>query len=158
MKTLILGIDPGVSGAIAVIRISDGGLEHSFDMPVVTEKKTRRINADALALLMDAYLPFTRFAMVENVHAMPGQGVVSMFTFGYAAGIARGILAANYVPVFLVEPSVWKAGTGLSSSKTESLLMARRFFGEKLFPLKKDHGQAEAALIARFGWLKIQKI
>ncbi len=92
------------------------------------------------------------FAIVELVASRPGQGVASAFKFGCGFGMVRGVIAASGVPLHLVSPSKWKRHFGLDSDKEKSRAMALRLWPARsdLFGRKKDHGRAEAALLARY--------
>lgn len=149
-KPYILGVDPGQTGAFAVLDPTKGDLVAVGDMPY---KKGLGIDCTKLGLLLGCYLDHVQFAIVEDVHAMPGQGVVSMFSFGVAKGIVLGVLGGALVPVILVKPAVWKNVFGLSKDKNKSRELACRKFPTwgKSFVLKKFDGRAEAALLADFG-------
>ncbi len=84
---------------------------------------------------------------------MPGQGVVSMFSFGVSKGIIIGMLGLGLVPVFLTPPGVWKNCYGLSKDKNKSRELAATKYPlhKKLFERKRDDGRAESALLADFG-------
>jgi crossover junction endodeoxyribonuclease RuvC len=146
----ILGIDPGLSGAWVVL--DDKTPIEWGTMPVLIEGTSKRINASALS----AQWRFMEIdvAFIENVNAMPGQGVVSMFTFGHATGTVRGVLGALEIPVRLVTPKSWKAHVGLLNKDKD----AARSLAIQMWPNwrvldKKGEGQAlaDAALIARYG-------
>ena len=111
---IVMSIDPGLSGAIAVFRHTDAALVDVIDMPTheLTRngKAKRQISASALAGIFTQHDP--RHVVVERVSAMPGQGVTSMFSFGRSFGIIEGILAAYNIPATFVMPSVWTKGIG----------------------------------------------
>jgi crossover junction endodeoxyribonuclease RuvC len=150
----VLGVDPGATGALALL---DTGLDALIvaDMPsarVRTGKASRRqVSEIWLADLIRAYEP--DYAWVERVHALPGQGVTSSFSFGLAYGMVRGVLAAFRVPVTLITPNEWKRHFRLSSDKSEARLIAARLFPDssQRFTRVSDDGRAEAALLALFG-------
>ena len=146
----ILGVDPGATGALAMIDNELGALV-VCDTPYVRVNGRMQINEGALAGLLRAYSP--DIAWIERVHAMPKQGVTSAFNFGLAYGIIRGALMALEIPTNLVTPNEWKRHFRLGASKDEARLVACRQFPRmtSYFDLKKDHGRAEAALIALFG-------
>lgn len=149
--TYILGIDPGIEGAWAVLD-SFGQLVSSGDLPVVGEGKKRMVSAPLLAGVLDVH-PISE-AFVERVGAMPGQGVSSMFRFGQAIGTINGVLGARHVPVSYVPAAVWKRHFKLPGEKEPSRLLAIETWPDKAlihFNRKKDHGRAEAALIALWG-------
>ena len=158
MKRAFLGGDPGIDGAVALY-VPETGLR-ICDMPVLKVGTKRRIDlwklADQLWLWAEDW---DVQATVENVHAMPGQGVTSMFSFGYSAGSLQQALASAKIPFTLVQPATWKAMYGLrggaenkaaSVAKAVDLFPAHRelFFGPK--GGGKD-GRAEAALLAHYG-------
>jgi crossover junction endodeoxyribonuclease RuvC len=148
----VLGIDPGLDGALAVIETSLDTLVVR-DMPVARSGTgTRReVVPVLLAELIREWRPDV--AWVEKVHAMPKQGVSSTFTFGLGYGVVLGVLAALDVPVRLIAPLQWKRGLGLDAAKLGSRAMAMRTFPREaaLFARARDDGRAEAALLAWFG-------
>jgi crossover junction endodeoxyribonuclease RuvC len=148
----VLGVDPGLDGALAVIETSLDALLVQ-DMPVAKSGTgTRReVVPVLLAELIRAWRPDV--AWVEKVHAMPKQGVSSTFTFGLGYGVVLGVLAALDVPVRLVTPLAWKRGLGLDAAKLGSRAMAMRMFPREaaLFARVRDDGRAEAALLAWHG-------
>ena len=150
---LILAIDPGVTGALALYNLSTSQLEDVQDLPSKHVGKKIRIDSAILALTIENVAPRVRFALIEEVGAMPKNGSVSMFSFGHTAGTIHGIITANMIPQIYVHPGVWKGALGLSSNKEESLAKAIKLFPAHahLFSRKKDHGRAEAALLAIFG-------
>lgn len=158
-RPLILGIDPGVSGAYAALNPTTNELQWVLDLPTFKQKGKDRLDASELNSRISIYSNDIQFAVVEDVHAMPGQGVVSMFTFGEAKGMAIGVVAANNIPIYFINPSVWKLAMGLSARKEDSI---KRY--DKLFPndalignAKSKSNRAEAALIAYFGKRFYQK-
>ena len=150
----VLGVDPGATGALA---LWDTGLDAMVvcDMPSVMVKagKTRRrqLSETWLADIVRGYEPDC--AWLERVHALPGQGVTSSFSFGLAYGIVRGVLAALGVPVTLVTPNEWKRSFRLGPDKNEARLIAARLvpLSAPRFARAMDDGRAEAALLALFG-------
>lgn len=140
-KSCILGIDPGKTGAIAVLSYPDGELEEVYDL----------VWEQGLLSTLRALQSKIELVALERVHAMPGQGVVSMFNFGQGYGRILGVLEALEFPTpCLIEPAVWKAAYRLSRSKDDSRKKAIALYGTDIFDRKKDHGRAEAVLIARF--------
>lgn len=154
---MILGIDPGVSGALALL--TDGGNQVVWvqDMPVrdagKKARKAHEIDGAALAHLLRPCLADITMACIEEVHAMPGQGVSSMMSLGDSRGCIRGVLEALGISVERVEPATWKRAMGLIGSDKD----ASRAAAIRIYPTctdlarKKDHGRAEAILIARYG-------
>lgn len=156
--SLIIGIDPGLDGAIALISAEDNGLFAVEEMPTVTikvgTKMKRVVSAPALAELIRSWdLTMVEMAVVEKVGAMPGQGVTSMFGFGKSAGIVEGVLAGLGVPYTLVTPQAWgkRACKGQGKDASRKRVMELYPSQAKLFSRVKDDGRAEAVLIARFG-------
>jgi len=151
-----MGIDPGISGAIAIFEGTD--LLDAFDMPVIEtqsgKRKKRRISPEMLVAEIEEHVEFLARVYIEDVHAMPGQGVTSMFAFGEAAGLIRGVCAGLRVPVCLISPTTWKRGMKLQGAgKDASRAMAARMWPQKasLFKRQRDDGRAEAALLAHYG-------
>lgn len=145
-KHCILGIDPGASGAISFYFPTHPRLIAVEDMPVAGGE----VDVATLAQRIRQMSPDV--AVIERVGAMPKQGVSSTFRFGTAYGSVRGVVAALGVPVHLVSPTTWKRHFRLSADKEESRALALRLWPDSgHFSRKKDHGRAEAALIARWG-------
>ncbi len=147
MTACILGIDPGMSGALAFFFTSHPDTVSAEDAPVVAGM----LDGATLAARIRQMAPDV--AIIEQVGARPGQGVSSMFRFGQAYGIAIGVVAACGVPVRFVVPTKWKKHYGLSSEKEDARSRALQLWPGRaeLFQRKKDHGRAEAALLARYG-------
>lgn len=173
MSTIVIGIDPGVHGAIGVIAPNGSFV---YDMP--TYKKGKRLRtcdatlSEELDSLREKHLrPFETIAQceikihafVELVHSMPGQGVASMFSFGESFGIIRGVLAALDIPYELVTPQSWKRAMGVPrGDKKGSVSVAIRLFPKLTrdltwekrggtSPAENLTGRADALLIAEYG-------
>jgi len=140
----ILGIDPGLSGAIAFYFPCQPDRVAVEDMPTVAGA----IDCATLARRIRQMAP--NVVVVERVGAMPKQGVSSTFKFGASYGAVLGILAALQIRTVLMTPSVWKKHFRLDSDKEKSRALALRTFSKtpEHFARKKDHGRAEAALMA----------
>lgn len=157
MTTFTIGIDPGASGAVAIVETKTGKLIDVFDMPAVEvrigNKLKRRVSPEMLAAELEHYAREESTCWIEQVGAMPGQGVTSMFAFGESAGLARGVLAGLRIPVFQVTPSTWKKSMKVNASKDGSRAKAAQIWPDKAGEFKrvKDDGRAEAALIAAYG-------
>ena len=150
---IYLGIDPGLTGALAVI---DGGELLFHDCPTYKDGTKQRMDeAGAARLLASACKVGPCLITVEKVHSMPGQGVSSMFGFGYGFGVWMGILAALQIPHQIVTPQAWKKEMFAGySADTDSRVIARRLWPEQTeewLSRKKDHGRADAVLLAEFG-------
>ena len=151
----IIGIDPGLSGGLAVLK--NNKIEELYDMPVMPEgKKNKRQlnNAQLVKILNDNIKDFENTVMVvEQVNAMPGQGVTSMFNFGQTFGAIKGICAALGLPIFFVRPAKWKKHFELiNSSKDASRTKVIEMYpsiSEQLSK-KKDVNKSDAILIARY--------
>ena len=152
----IIGVDPGAAGAIAILE-DNGKLVHVFDMPsvevIVGGKAKRRVSPEMLAAELRLYSDQGAVAYVEQVGAMPGQGVSSMFAFGQAFGIVLGVLGGLAIPTQTVTPAKWKKDMKLNGGKDAARAKAAQIWpahaGE--FKRVKDDGKAEAALIACWG-------
>jgi crossover junction endodeoxyribonuclease RuvC len=154
----IIGVDPGLSGAIAALTAIDGVLV--WDMPTVevvrNNKAKKDVDYPALARIIEQVRPGTAF--VERVGSMPGQGLSSTFAFGKATGAVLGVLAACGWLVQEISPQSWKKHFGLvGKEKDDSRIKAIGLFSvdTKLFMRKKDVGRADAALIAAYGHSRI---
>lgn len=151
---IILGIDPGLSGALALYDTSEQTVE-VIDMPVLdlvrNGKKKGEVSAQALANLLAGR--GVKAAYLERVNAMPGQGVTSVFSFGRSTGIVEGILAAYDISTTLVTPQAWQKAVGQRAGKDGSRERAMQLFPAQadLFQRKKDDGRSDAALIAYYG-------
>ena len=151
----IIGIDPGLTGAIAVL--NNNKIEEIFDMPVMAEgkKNKRQLNSAQLVKLLQNIIKGNEdiIVAVEQVNAMPGQGVTSMFNFGQTFGAIKGICAALQLPIFFVRPAKWKKYFELiNSSKDASRTKAIEMYpsiSEQLSK-KKDVNKSDAILIARY--------
>ena len=151
----IIGIDPGLSGGIAVLE--NNKVLNIFDMPVMSEgkKNKRQLNSAQLVSLIKANIKSNEevAVVVEQVNAMPGQGVTSMFNFGQTFGAIKGVCAALGLPIFFVRPSKWKKHFQLiNSSKDSSRTKAIEMYPTLSSQLakKKDVNKSDAILIARF--------
>ena len=151
----IIGIDPGLSGAIAVLK--NNKVLNIFEIPVMSEgkKNKRQLNSAQLVRLLKDNIKNDEevSVVVEQVNAMPGQGVTSMFNFGQTFGAIKGICAALSLPIFFVRPSKWKKHFELINSSKDS----SRTKAIEMYPLlsdelskKKDVNKSDAILIARF--------
>lgn len=152
--TTIVGIDPGISGAIAMYDPEGQRMLRVADMPITAKSsgKGNQVAAHALAIILRDMAP--TFAVVEQQGAMPGQGVTSMLSLGRTLGVIEGVLAALEIPYVLVQPQAWKKRAGLKGAdKDKSRTLAMQMFPGHATDLarKLDHGRAEAMLIARFG-------
>lgn len=154
--SFIIGVDPGASGAVAILE-DTGQLVQVFDMPAVEiqvgGKAKRRVAPEMLASELRLYNVHGTVAVVEQVSAMPGQGVSSMFAFGQAYGLVLGVLAGLWIPTKTVTPSAWKKALKLNTGKDAARAKAAQLWPQMAGEFKrvKDDGRAEAALIANWG-------
>lgn len=147
---MIIGIDPGNTGALAFMKIS--GEVEVVDMPLMANGKKQQVNASELTKIISSRLQPNTRAIVEKVSAMPGQGVSSMFNFGMGYGVIQGVLAALGVPYTLCTPQRWKkAATLIGKDKDNARTLAQQLYPNAPLGRKKDIGRADAILIARFG-------
>lgn len=153
---IVLGIDIGIQGGIAII--SDGGTLIVHPMPTLHDGPAgrRSVNAPLLANLI--FSSHATYAYVEHVGARPNEGAVGAFTFGRARGVIEGVLAAAGIPCAFITPASWKRAVGLAPGRDKDASRAeaiRRWPGQAdLFKLKKSDGLAEAALIAIAGMMR----
>ncbi len=154
--TLFIGIDPGLSGALA---FRSGEEMSVLPMPVLTITKSkgvrRVLDLTALANIIDDKTKNAArvSVFIERVASMPKQGVASMFSFGESYGAIKGIIAANFLPMTLVTPRTWKSKLKVSSNKDDARYRASQLMPRfaHLWTRRKDDGMAEAALIALYG-------
>ena len=154
---LIIGIDPGLSGSICFMR--DGKILDVIEMPTMTEGKKNKRQVNGSQIYNEILKRINKNensevrAVIEQVSAMPGQGVTSMFNFGQSFGILKGICSAMQIPVYFVRPAKWKRYFNLINSEKD----ASRTRAIEIFPYfstqlsrKKDSNKADAILIASF--------
>ena len=151
----VIGIDPGLSGAIAIIE--NKRVLGIFDMPVMAEgkKNKRQLNSAQLVNIIRENTNNNEeiIVVVEQVNAMPGQGVTSMFNFGQTFGAIKGVCAALELPIYFVRPTKWKKHFELiNSSKDASRTKVIEMYPSLSSQLskKKDVNKSDAILIARY--------
>ena len=160
---LIIGIDPGISGSICFFK--DGRILEVIEMPVMTEGKKNKKQVNGAQIYNEFLKRINKKedeirVVIEQVSAMPGQGVTSMFNFGQSFGILKGICSAMQLPMFFVRPAKWKKYFNLINSQKD----ASRTSAIEIFPYfstqlskKKDSNKADAILIASFYYETHQK-
>ncbi len=152
---IIIGIDPGVSGAICVLK--EGKILEVYEMPTMIDgkKNKRQVNGAEVTniFLKELNNKYKAKVVVEHVTAMPGQGVTSMFNFGQSFGVLKGICAALKLPIYFVRPTKWKKHFNLIKTNKE----ASRTKVIEIFPYisskisrKKDSNKADSILIAKY--------
>ena len=152
---IIIGIDPGISGAISVIE--NKKILEVYDTPTMIDgkKNKRQINSAQVTNIIKERLNKDKevVVVVEHVNAMPGQGVTSMFNFGQSFGVIKGICAALSLPIHFVRPSKWKKHFNLiKTNKDASRTKVIEVYPEISSKLhrKKDSNRADAILIALY--------
>ena len=154
---LIIGIDPGISGSICFFQ--DGKITDVVEMPTMTEGKKNKKQVNGSQIFNEISSRIKKIdkkdikVVIEQVSAMPGQGVTSMFNFGQSFGILKGICSAMQLPMYFVRPAKWKKYFNLINSEKD----ASRARAIEIFPYfssqlsrKKDSNKADAILIASF--------
>jgi crossover junction endodeoxyribonuclease RuvC len=144
---IIVGIDPGNNGGIALLH--GDRLIYADHLPIVGKTLSAHLLNNWFA---DIEPDTPDMVVVEQVHAMPRQGVSSTFAFGKAAGIIDGVIAARRLPVTYVTPQKWKKAMGVTADKNSSRQLAINLWPTEadLFRRVKDADRAEAALIAEY--------
>jgi crossover junction endodeoxyribonuclease RuvC len=152
---IIVGIDPGVSGAMCFL--SKGKIISLYDMPTMIDgkKNKKQVNgAEITNIINNEMINDSDIkVIIEQVSAMPGQGVTSMFNFGQSFGVLKGICAALKIPMYFVRPVKWKKHFNLINSEKDAsrtkVIEAFPYISSQLSK-KKDGNKADAILIARF--------
>ena len=154
---LIIGIDPGISGALCFFE--NGRILKVIEMPTMTEGKKNKKQVNGAQIYHEILNVIKNIdkkdikIVIEQVSAMPGQGVTSMFNFGQSFGILKGICSAMQLSMYFVRPAKWKKYFNLINSEKD----ASRTRAIEIFPYfssqlskKKDSNKADAILIASF--------
>tara|TARA_B100000965_G_scaffold266988_1_gene225662 strand:- start:1551 stop:2045 length:495 start_codon:yes stop_codon:yes gene_type:complete len=154
---LIIGIDPGISGSLCFFE--DGKIIDVIEMPVMAEGKKNKRQVNGSQIYNEIYKRTKDIekknikVIIEQVSAMPGQGVTSMFNFGQSFGVLKGICSAMQLPLYFVRPAKWKKYFNLINSEKD----ASRTKAIEVFPYisqqlskKKDANKADAILISSF--------
>ena len=154
---LIIGIDPGISGSICFFQ--DGKIIDVVEMPTMTEGKKNKKQVNGSQIYNEILERTKKIdkkdikVVIEQVSAMPGQGVTSMFNFGQSYGILKGICSAMQLPMYFVRPAKWKKYFNLinsekDASRTKAIEIFPYFSGQ--LSRKKDSNKADAILLASF--------
>ena len=154
---LIIGIDPGISGAICFF--DNGKILEVIEMPSMADGKKNKKQVNGAQIFNEISMRINNYekenikVVIEQVSAMPGQGVTSMFNFGQSFGILKGICSAMQIPMYFVRPAKWKKYFNLINSEKD----ASRTKAIEVFPYfssnlskKKDSNKADAILIASY--------
>ena len=159
--TYVIGIDPGLHGALALLEFQSGDphptIHFARDMPLAKVRGKDQLELGVLAgwLCEPRFLADEPHVWIEDVHAAPGQGVSSMFRFGYAAGAITGLVVGLGLAITQITPQRWQHIAGVGDKGPDA---ARHRAGQlfprsaQLFERKMDHNRADAALIAFAGW------
>ena len=152
---IIIGIDPGINGAISILE--NKKILEVYDTPTMIDgkKNKRQINSAQVSNIIKERLNENKevIVVVEQVNAMPGQGVTSMFNFGQSFGVIKGICAALSLPIYFVRPAKWKKHFNLiKTNKDASRTKVIEVYPELSSKLhrKKDSNRADAILIALY--------
>ena len=154
---LIIAIDPGISGALCFFE--EGKIIDIVEMPNMAAGKKNKRQVNGAQIYNEISLRIKNFqkedikVVIEQVSAMPGQGVTSMFNFGQSFGVLKGVCSAMQLPMYFVRPAKWKKYFNLINSKKD----ASRTKAIEIFPYisaqlskKKDSNKADAILLASF--------
>ena len=147
---IILAIDPGLSNGVAILD-QHANLLLATEITPIGEGARKRLPLAGLVDLVEQYA--VTCAVVEDVGAMPRQGVTSSFRFGRATGSFEGVLSALKIPTTFIRPAVWKKPLGVAGATKESarcLALQRWPAAAHFFPLKLHHSRAEAALLGAY--------
>jgi crossover junction endodeoxyribonuclease RuvC len=152
---MILGVDPGLGGALAFLDPDRPDIVETVDIPVhmlVRGAKKKR-ELDIAGLIGILATRSIAHAFVEQVSSMPGQGVSGVFAFGKCYGAVLGVIAARSIPVSLVAPVKWKKAMGVGKSKDGCRARASQLLPRcaDQWKLRRDDGRSEAALLAVYG-------
>jgi crossover junction endodeoxyribonuclease RuvC len=154
---MIIGIDPGISGSICFFE--DGKIIDVIEMPTMTDGKKNKRQVNGSQIYNEILKRINKIekqnirVIIEQVSAMPGQGVTSMFNFGQSFGILKGICSAMQLPMYFIRPAKWKKYFSLinsekDASRTKAIEMFPSFSSQ--LSKKKDSNKADAILIASF--------
>jgi len=154
---LVISIDPGISGSICFFK--GGKIVDIIEMPNMAEGKKNKRQVNGAQIYNEISSRIKNFnkedikVVIEQVSAMPGQGVTSMFNFGQSFGVLKGICSAMQLPMYFVRPAKWKKYFNLINSEKD----ASRTKAIEIFPYissqlskKKDANKADAILLASF--------
>ena len=161
---IIIGIDPGISGSICFLK--DGKIIDVVEMPTMTEGKKNKKQVNGSQVYNEIRKRIDKIdkrdikVIIEQVSAMPGQGVTSMFNFGQSFGILKGMCSAMQLSMYFVRPAKWKKYFNLINSEKD----ASRTKAIEIFPYfssnlakKKDSNKADAILIASYYYETFRK-
>ena len=161
MTFRILGIDPGLTGAFALLEVTDSTtvLVDVIDVPIIGSGAKQSVDVIQLQEWLLRHAP--RCAFLERAQAMPKQGASSGFKYGRVVGALEAVLTVSAIAITMIEPSKWKRHFHLQGADKEGArgLAIRLYPGRHhFFARKKDHGRAEAVLIALYGAQTVLRI
>lgn len=145
---MIIGIDSGITGAIAIMRNS-GTLLDCFDMPTLMDGKRRLIDVNSLKRTFSQ----ATVVIIEKAQSMPGNGGVAMFNYGMSYGMILGLCEGLEIPIHPVHPATWKKAMlkDMPKGKDSSIIKVLQLYPNLQFKRKKDHGMSDAILIGLYG-------
>lgn len=145
---MIIGIDSGITGAIAIMH-KNGTLFNCFDMPTLMDGKRRSIDINSLKRTFR----YATAVVIEKAQSMPGNGGVAMFNYGMSYGMILGLCEGLEIPIHPVHPATWKKAMlkDMPKGKDSSIIKVLQLYPHLKFGRKKDHGMAEAILIGLYG-------
>ena len=161
MSVYTIGIDPGLTGAIAILK--DGAYHALFDMPTTAKGGSGSVKYEvspaALRTIFQTHVPADGAykAIIERVNSRPGQAASTTFSLGDSFGTARAALACSGIAYIDITPATWKKFYNLSSDKEQSRALASKLFPTAELHLKKHHDRAEALLMANYLYNKEYK-
>tara|TARA_Y100000593_G_scaffold77968_1_gene144560 strand:+ start:3085 stop:3579 length:495 start_codon:yes stop_codon:yes gene_type:complete len=152
----IMGIDPGFSGALAVLD-SDLKIEFVMDMPIIKVGKKRELDEARLSVIFKMWRSKSINVALEKSQTMPNQGIVSSGRYMASYGFLRGLCVGNGIPYHLIQPQTWKKAMmpDMGKEKGASIQKVSQLYPELSLTRVKDHGIADAILIARYLKLSI---
>lgn len=158
-RPLVLGVDPGFSGAVAVVDIDALHIVDMIDMPLITRAtksrksgQTHEMDVHKLVFQIEPYVSDIALAVLESPGARPKQGLGSTYKFAQNVGQLHGILAGLHIPTFPITPQVWKGALGMTADKLKTMEQCKQIYSayDFLWSRKKDHDRCEAALMAYY--------
>ena len=150
-----LGVDPGITGGLSIVEMTDGPvpmLVECIDIPVVGTGAKERVDVAAIRNFIERHKPVR--ALIERAQAMPKQGASSGFKYGRAVGAIEAAVVLCSIPVEIIEPSAWKRFwhlPGKDKERARQLALEKFPAAHASFARRKDHGRAEATLLALYG-------
>lgn len=151
---LILGIDPGLRGALALVELATGRLVELYDMPVNRLKSKNELDGYKLAHIIDSHAHEIAEAWIEHAWTRPGEMGPSGFAFGEAYGMVKGVVVASFIPLHEVSPQKWKSASQIASGDKDDSRKAASIRWPACadrWPNKGHNGRTDAALIADYG-------